>query len=229
MKIKSLSIFIFAFNEGENIASVIEKCALFIQTYVIDGELIVINDGSTDNTSLILNKLSKKYTFKCIEHSINLGIGRALKNGYSHAKKDFVVGVPGDGQFDIEELLLIKEWNEQKFYSFYREQKSYNYYRSFLTAFNKFLIKKLIKNNLKDVNWIKVYSKKHLILANPQLESSLIESEISSKLIKKECKFVELPSNYYPRIAGEPKGGNIYTVSKAFFEMLKLIKIVQKF
>ena len=229
MKIRSLSIFIFAYNESGNLSTVIENCDLFLKQYVADGELIVINDGSTDNTSLILNSVAKKYTFKCIEHSINLGIGRALKEGYEYATKDFVVGVPGDGQFDIKELLLIKEWDDQKFYSFYRAQKNYNYYRSFLTAFNKFLIRKLIQNDLKDVNWIKVYSKKHLILANPQLESSLIESEISSKLIKKGCKFVELPSNYYPRIMGKSKGGNIYTVSKAFFEMLKLIKIVQKF
>lgn len=229
MKIKSLSIFIFAYNEGGNLLAVIEKCALFLQQYVIDGELIVINDGSTDNTSLLLNTTAKKYSFKCIEHPTNLGIGRALKNGYQQATKDFVVGVPGDGQFNIEELLLIKEWDEQKFYSFYRAKKNYNYYRSFLTAFNKFLIQKFIKNDLKDVNWIKVYSKKHLIIANPELESSLIESEISSKLIKKGCKFVEIPSNYYPRITGESKGGNIFTVSKAFFEMLKLINIVKKF
>lgn len=229
MKIKSLSIFIFLYNEVDNLKKLIESVACFLKENVEDGELIIINDGSTDGSLELLLELQKSYIFQLINHDINLGIGSALKNGYNQSTKEFIVGIPGDGQFDIAELLLIKKWDNQTFYSFYREEKNYNWYRSLLTAFNKFLIRNFLKNKLKDVNWIKVYSKKQLLSTNPQLKSSLIESEISSKLIKKGYTFEELPSNYYPRTSGKPKGGNIFTVSKALLEMLKLIRIVRKF
>lgn len=229
MKIKSLSIFIFLYNEAENIQHVIENTAQFLRNYVKDAELIVINDGSSDSSKEVLADLQNNYQFTLINHESNLGIGHALRNGYQNATKDFVVGVPGDGQFDVMELLEIKEWDLDRFYSFYREQKDYNWYRSSLTRFNLLLNRLFLKNRLKDVNWIKVYSKKQLVEANPELNSSLIESEISSKLIKKGYNFKEIPSEYLPRNFGVPKGGSLRTVSKAFVEMFHLIQLVRKY
>ena len=75
----------------------------------------------------------------------------------------------------------------------------------------------------------KVYSKKQLVEANPELNSSLIESEISSKLIKRGYKFEEIPSAYLPRNFGVPKGGSLRTVSKALVEMFHLIQLVRKY
>ncbi len=229
MKIKSLSIFIFSFNEAEAIQMVVEKANHFLKNNVDDGELIVINDGSTDGSKEELIRLQNDYNFTLINHETNLGIGNALKNGYQTASKKFVVGIPGDGQFNVLELLEIKNWNTNVFYSFYREEKGYNWYRSCLTKGNLFLNRLLLKNRLKDVNWIKVYSKQQLLEAAPELNSSLIESEISSKLIKRGYVFEEIPSLYLPRNSGIPKGGNIKTVSKAFVEMFHLIQIVKRF
>lgn len=229
MKIKSLSIFVFLYNEGDVIQRVVEQTHHFLKMHVEDGELIVINDGSSDLSKEILTSLQSKLDYVLVNHETNLGIGHALKKGYQTATKDFVVGVPGDGQFDIMELLDIKTWNENKFYSFYREKKGYNWYRSFLTKFNLFLNRIFLNNSLKDVNWIKVYSKIQLIEAEPALNSSLIESEVSSKLIKRGYEFEEIPSVYLNRDFGVPKGGNIKTVTKALVEMVHLIKIVRKF
>lgn len=229
VKINQLSIFIFSFNETKNIKRVVESVSDFLEKNVIDSELIIINDGSTDNTEQVLKELMKTKAFRLINHETNLGIGQALRSGYQESTKKFVVAIPGDGQFDVNELLLIQNWNSDSFYSFYRNEKKYGFHRSFLTWFNKVLIKNVLHNNLKDVNWIKVYSKKQLDFAAPVLKSSLIESEISSKLIKAGYQYVEIPSNYLPRVSGKSKGGNLYTVSKALKEMLKLIYIVKKF
>lgn len=229
VKISQLSIFIFSFNETKSIKRVVESASDFLHENVIDSELIIINDGSTDDTHIVLEELLKTIAFRLINHEVNLGIGQALRSGYQASTKKFVVAIPGDGQFDVNELLLIQNWNIDNFYSFYRNEKKYSYQRSFLTWFNKILIKKVLNNSLKDVNWIKVYSKKQLELASPVLKSSLIESEISSKLIKAGYQYVEIPSNYLPRVSGKSKGGSFYTISKALKEMLKLIFVVKKF
>src|SRR5690554_3065692 len=104
--------------------------------HVEDGELIVINDGSTDGSEEELIRLKKQFKFILINHKTNLGIGHALKNGYQTSTKNFVVGVPGDGQFNVMELLEIENWDTNTFYSFFREDKGYNWYRSFLTNIN---------------------------------------------------------------------------------------------
>lgn len=226
MKIKSLSIFVFSYNEADNLRRLIPVINMFLADNVVDGELIIVNDGSVDDTEGVLEDYKSEPNVRIIHHEKNKGIGEALKSGYRTAKKEWIVGVPGDGQFDVEELLNIKEWRNDYFYAFYRPQKKYNWYRNFLTKFNLFINRFFLKNPLQDVNWIKVYSRNQINDISIKLNSSLIESEISSKLLRKGFLYKELPSKYLERKNGQPKGGNLKTVSKAFFEMLKLIRII---
>jgi glycosyltransferase involved in cell wall biosynthesis len=225
------SIILFCYNEEKTIEQVVLSVIDFIKTHEnTDSEIIIVNDGSSDKSSDIINELGKKNKIiKVINHSKNLGIGKALMTGYENAKKEFVCAVPCDGQFDVRELNKIDNIEDNIFYSFYRENKNYNFYRNSLSFINYCLNRYLLSNRLKDVNWIKVYKRQHIELINIQLVSSLVESEISSKLIKKGVRFKEFPSHYLPRIGGKPKGGNIKTVSKALYEMIKLIYVVWKY
>lgn len=227
----TLSIIVFCYNEELTIKKVVLDALEFLKKENFnDNEVIIVNDGSTDKSLMQLNELKKEYgQLKIVNHQENLGIGMALKTGYKEASKQFIVAIPGDGQFDLSDLNKIQDWNESKFYCFYRKDKNYNNYRNFLSSFNLFLNSIFIGNRLKDVNWVKVYTKSQLTNARPQLNSSLIESEISSKLIKKGYQYEELSSNYLPRIGGKSKGGNFKTVSKALFEMIKLIYIIKKY
>ena len=227
----TLSIIVFCYNEESTIKKVVlDALEFLIREDINDNEVIIVNDGSTDKSKILLEELSNEYSqLKIINHQVNLGIGMALKTGYKEASKQFIVAIPGDGQFDTTDLKKIKKWDVNKFYCFYRKDKNYNSYRNFLSGFNLFLNSIFINNRLKDVNWVKVYTKSQLTNARPQLNSSLIESEISSKLIKKGYQYEELPSNYLPRIGGKSKGGNFKTVSKALFEMIKLIYIIKKY
>ena len=66
-----------AYNESKNLAKVIEETKQYVD------EVIVSNDGSSDNTERIADKLAD-YT---LSHCINLGVGAALKTGYLFIKK----------------------------------------------------------------------------------------------------------------------------------------------
>jgi len=70
--------------------------------------IIVVNDGSSDETSQIVKKLSKKYKkIHFIDKKINEGYAKAQKTGFSYALKmgaDIVVLLHGDGQYAPEEL-----------------------------------------------------------------------------------------------------------------------------
>lgn len=223
----SYSIIIFCFNEQDTLEGVFQSALKFLQLLKVDFEIIIVNDGSTDNTLSICNKIQSQYSrVKIIHHKENLGIGLALSSGYNAANKEYVCAIPGDGQFDIDELKNVKHFDRNLYYSFYRPQTNYSFYRKCLTWLNRLFNQHILAVYLRDVNWIKVYRKEHLNLVKPELKSSLIESEICAKLYKQGILPIEIPSNYLPRTAGVSKGGSWKTLRKAIAETLKLWWVV---
>src|SRR5690606_33597640 len=117
-------------------------------------------------------------------------------------------------QFDISEINLAPDFDEGYFVVFNRKKKNYGLYRSALTYFNQYFNQWILKINIKDVNWIKIYRKNHLHQKHRRLNSSLVESEICAKLIKSGVKHIDLPSEYLERNFGSAKGGNWKTLRK---------------
>ncbi len=217
------SIIIFFFNEEGTIQEVFFKTKEFLERISSDFEIILIDDGSSDASPEIGRQLEvANACVRFCRQEKNLGIGMALKQGYRMAQKEYVCAIPGDGQFNIEELKVVKPFGNNRFYSFYRPETKYNFYRSALTWFNRFFNQHVLAVFLRDVNWIKVYRNEQLAAINPKLNSSLIESEICSKLYKKQVMPIEIPSEYLPRQSGEAKGGNWRTLSKAIKELFFL-------
>jgi glycosyltransferase involved in cell wall biosynthesis len=227
-----VSIIIFCYNEAQSVATVVGRTisSMAASNIITDYEIIVVNDGSTDGTFEIIESIARSnQKVRCIHHARNMGIGMALRSGYEAASLDYVCAIPGDGQFDTAELAGIKPFDNKVFYSFFREETKYGPYRCMLTLFNKTFNTVFLGLHIRDVNWIKVYRKEQLLFADPQMKSSLIESEISAKLIKAGARCIELPSIYQPRRFDEEKGGSWKTLKKALSEMWWLYFVVGAF
>lgn len=100
---KGLTIIIPAFNEAQAIGSVIEG----VETACSDiiNEIIVIDDGSSDETLF----LAQKTGATVLAHKNNRGYGASLKTGIRHAKTDFVLTMDADGQHRAEDLRYLWE------------------------------------------------------------------------------------------------------------------------
>lgn len=73
-----------------------------------DYEVIVVNDGSTDNTKTALDELAQTYPeVRVIHHETNRGYGAAIKTGIKNATKDLIFYTDGDGQYDPREMALF--------------------------------------------------------------------------------------------------------------------------
>lgn len=223
------SLIIFCFNEEQTIQDVILDCNEFlIERHQGNGEIIFVNDGSTDRSLIIAESLLLKVPqLRIINHEKNMGIGATLNSGYNSALGEYICAIPGDGQFSIHELYQLTDFNDDFFVSFYRVKKNYNFYRTFLTNLNG-IINALFNNiYLKDVNWVKVYKKSQLSAIKRVLNSSLVESEIVGKLLKNKITPIQYPSTYLPRKAGYPKGGSFKTLLLALKDAFSLINIVR--
>jgi glycosyltransferase involved in cell wall biosynthesis len=96
MNDSDISIIIPAFNEAQNIGSVVKR----IKERYPGAEIIVINDGSTDNTA----DEAKKAGAFVYNHPYNIGNGAAIKTGIRHASADILIFMDGDGQHDPEDI-----------------------------------------------------------------------------------------------------------------------------
>lgn len=190
-------------------------------------EIIIVNDGSTDRShEFILNAIADKQNFIYEQHSLNLGIGQALKTGYRLASKENICAVPGDCQFNFRELLRCPTFTEKEFVSYYRKRTHYNLYRGFLHHFNRIINYLFLNVNMHDVNWIKVYKKSQIDRMELELNSSLVESEICAKLFAQKISCIEIESEYLKRLSDDSKGGAMKTVKQAIFDLFTLIKVV---
>ena len=96
----TVTVIIPAYNEEEGITDVISQLKELSRNY----EILVVDDGSTDNTY----KLATETGVKVIRHPYNKGYGAALKTGIRNAEADIVLFMDADGQHqprDIKKLI----------------------------------------------------------------------------------------------------------------------------
>jgi glycosyltransferase involved in cell wall biosynthesis len=228
---QSWTIIIFAYNEVTAIRKVVTDVINIMEEITPNSyEVVIVNDGSTDGTSLIIEEIQKKHTeIIVVTHPENLGIGKALLSGYSHAKNENICAIPADGQFDVREIVPFAVISPKTIISFYRTVKTrYTLFRKFLSFGNRFINSYLLGIKIKDVNWVKIYKKEFFDEITPVLSSSLVESEICAKMIRNHYKIIEVPSKYNPRNGGKSKGASARTVFTALAEITKLYFALRK-
>jgi glycosyltransferase involved in cell wall biosynthesis len=213
------SLIVFSYNEAGSLSATVERCAAFLGLQDGDHEIIVVDDGSTDSTARVCEGLVARFPgLRVLRHTVNLGIGQALRTGYAAASRTCVCAIPGDGQFDPWELAAVPEFSNDRFFAFSREHQHYTPYRSILSIGNRLLNRLFLGLDMKDVNWVKVYHREQLAGLSPRLLSSLVESEICHRLVSSGCRCLELPSTCHIRTHGKAKGGRWSTVSKVLAE-----------
>ena len=108
MKLK-ISIIIPIYNEVDSIFSLINELLIVFKN--IDAEIIIVNDGSTDNFSQTFKNYKNKNKIKVVMHDINKGKCMAMLTGIRKAKNKLIGIIDGDGQNPPQELLkMFKFW-----------------------------------------------------------------------------------------------------------------------
>ena len=103
---QSVALFLPAWNEAENLPYVVGEAAAFLHDRGGDFTVIIVNDGSTDNTDEVVASLQKVFPghVQLVKHERNLGYGAALRSGLKaglDTHYDWVCFVDGDGQFMV--------------------------------------------------------------------------------------------------------------------------------
>ncbi|MDB5224759.1 MAG: hypothetical protein JWO43_381 [Candidatus Adlerbacteria bacterium] len=229
MKPISLSIFFPTYNEEENITETVERTIDVVEKspYVGDYEILVINDGSTDHTLDVAQRLAAKYPqVRVVDHGKNRGYGAALKTGIAAATKEYVFFTDADLQFDIIELQnLLVHLSEYPVVIGYRAPRVDPAMRLLNAKAWNMLNRFFFGLKVRDIDCAFKLFKRSLV-QNLRLRSqgAMISAETLIRLKRRGVSIKEVPVSHLPRTAGSATGAKPSVIIRAFREMVALYR-----
>jgi glycosyltransferase involved in cell wall biosynthesis len=232
-----LSIIIPVHNEENYIGEVLER--IFALQLFCEKEIVVVNDGSTDNTSKILEKLSEVNNFKLLKHEKNLGKGQAIKTGLGECTGDLIIIQDADLEYNSNDIPLLLNKMSSDISAVYGKRGSKRwpkrgYYYIIGAKILTITINILFGGKLTDTyTGYKLFNVSRIgidLLKNLKSTGFEFEAEVTCKILAQSGKIVEVPINYIPRSKNEGKHIGLKDVFKGLFIILEyyFIKIKQK-
>jgi len=227
----SITVFFPAFNDEGSIARMVHEALALLPRLTSDYEVIVVNDGSSDSTAMVLDQLAEKLPcLRVIHHPRNLGYGGALRTGFRHATKDLVFYTDGDGQYDVRELAKLLQLMTESVdvINGHKIKRSDSRRRIVLGEIYKFLARHIFSLPIRDVDCDFRLMRRAAI---QQIElvstSGVVCTEMTYKLHHSGCRFAETPVHHYPRMHGQSQFFTLRRVARTGYDFFKLwLKLV---
>lgn len=224
-KLTSLSVFFPTFNEEENVSHLLEQALKYIPTFADKYELIIVDDGSEDNTKAIAQSLAEKNNhIRVVSHPENLGYGAALKTGIKAAKYEWVFFTDADLQFNFAELKDFLTFTDSYDAIIgFRKSRAEGFGRARNAYLFKLFINLLFRVHVKDIDCaFKLFKTSLMQSITLDSNGAFISAELLYKLKKNHVKFKQLPVTHYPRLRGNPTGAKLNVIFRAGFDALQL-------
>ena len=106
--VSSVSAFFPCYNDALSIGKMVRDVRESLVDAVSDFEIIVVNDGSSDNSLQVLQELQREISeLRIVNHEVNRGYGGALLSGFAASTKQWVFYTDGDAQYDAHEITRL--------------------------------------------------------------------------------------------------------------------------
>jgi glycosyltransferase involved in cell wall biosynthesis len=223
----TMSIIMPALNEEANIRDAIGDTLTAFDDFGIAGEIVVINDGSTDRTGeLVAEVMAAEPRVRVVTHEKPYGIGASFWDGVKHARGEHVVMLPGDNENDPWEILqyhrLLEHVDILVPFVFNKQVRSL--FRNALSFFYRFIINTTFLVYFNYTNGTVVYRRKILEELDFHSQGFFFQTDILVRLVKRGYLFAEVPYRLNARANGVSKAVSFPSFLRVARGYLRLVQ-----
>ncbi len=222
-----LTVVMPALNEEKNIAAAINNALKAFSKFNIDGEIIIVNDGSTDKTeNIVKNIMQKDKHVRQLKHEAPKGIGASFWDGVDNAKGEIIVMLPGDNENDPLEILRYYRMLEHVdiVIPFVYNKRVRSLFRNILSYLYRFIINTTFLVNFNYTNGTILYRKSMLKELDYRSNSFFFQTDILIRTVKKGYLFAEVPYRIDLRKEGISKAVTFPSLMKVMKGYLRLVR-----
>ncbi len=203
---RSMSLILPAYNEADVIATAIAEADDALRAITERYEIIVVDDGSTDQTAAIVeDAVASNSKVRLVRHHPNRGYGAAIRSGFAAAENELVVFTDADCQFDLTELdRFVLLSNRYDIVCGYRIDRKDTPLRCLYSKVYNLMVRTMLGTGVRDVDCaLKMFHRgvvKQLHIAG---SGFLVNSEILVQARQLGASVVEVGVSHRPRTLGE--------------------------
>ena len=204
--VTDVSVFFPCYNDAATIGGLVGRVARTIDDLGIDGDIVVVNDGSSDESAEVLTAVAAiEPRLRVVTHERNGGYGAALRTGFAAADREWVFYTDGDGQYDPGELaqLVACANDDVDVVQGYKLERSDNVARRVIGRMYHHVASLLFGLRIRDTDC------DFRLIRSTMLEdieltetSGVICVELVRKLQDADAWIVEVGVHHYPRVSG---------------------------
>ncbi len=222
----TLSIILPCYNEEANIAATVDDVQSWLRDSQINGQIIIVDDGSTDGSREIIEDMqTNMHNVRIVGHEKNGGYGVAVRSGCDSAVTEWIAFMDSDGQFHAKDFNLLLAYTKD--YAFITGRRAHradsfvrNMFGKVLGAMNVLFLGLWVR----DVNCgMKLFRKDIWKTIRPTRGvEKLFNTEMFLRLKRNRIPWKTVNVPHYPRTAGTPTGGSIRVILRMFKELWDL-------
>lgn len=222
----SISAFFPCYNDAQTIGTMVMAAGETLRTLTSDFEVIVINDGSEDDSAAVLAALEQSCGYlRVVTHERNRGYGGALQSGFASATKELVFYTDGDGQYDPGELAelhaalsadvdVVQGWKIKRSDPFYRTLVGWAYCQFVRFLFNL---------RTRDVDCDFRLIRRRVLESFPLTSTGgSITVELVTRIEQGGFTIRELPVHHFPRLHGKSQFFNFRRITRTLRQLGRL-------
>jgi len=204
----SISVVFPMWNEEAYVHRAVAAAREAIAEVTADGEIILVDDASTDRTGELADALARQDPrIKVIHNERNRKLGGTLRAGYAAATKDLVVYSDADLPFDFREIaraVRLLDYQQADVLAAYRHDRTAEGpLRTLYTIVYTSLIRLFFQLRVRDVNFsFKVFRRSLLERIELKSEGSFIDAEFLVRAKNSGASIIQIGVDYFPRSRG---------------------------
>ena len=232
----SVSLLAWAYNEEALIVPFLDRATALLDETVVDWEIVLVNDGSTDRTGALLDAYAQREPrLRVINNAINRNVGYSCKRAIGSASKEFLLWQTVDWAYDITHLRTFLELTRHfdvvqgirptpirlisyipLIRSIYRVRtRSDNFRKAVVSLANYYLLRILFGAAFHDFQNITIYPTKLVQSCELTGNSSFVNPECLIRTYNKGARFIEVPIPFMSRSPGTAKGTRLGTILRS--------------